>query len=218
MLTLWLWAFLGAVFIALPPLAARGFGFHLDPNQGTSVSLGGVLLSEVVGFLALLAWIRRRSVPLRSLGFIRPVRWSPVGVALLFAVGYAGWTLSIPEVRCRAGEISLLKAWGALVSVIGALVEETVFRGFLLAELERLGKPSWVQVVVSGFTFGLLHLGFGGWGIACTTLMGIVLAITYLWGGRSLLAPLAGHALINVAVEPWLLAYLITSYASGFPK
>jgi len=44
-------------------------------------------------------------------------------------------------------------------------------------------------------------------------LMGMLLAFTYLWSGRSLIAPIAGHCLINVIIEPWLLLYVITYYA-----
>lgn len=182
------------------------------------VTLAGVLISEALVFAGLALWLRRRSVSLRSLGFIRPVRWSPVGMVILFSLAYAGFTLAIPDVRSHAGEVSVFKAWGVFVSVIAAFVEETVFRGFILAELERVRSSTWVQVIVSGFAFGLLHLGFSWGGIVCTTLMGMVLAITYLWSGRSLIAPLVGHCLINIIVEPWLLVYVITSYARIFSK
>jgi membrane protease YdiL (CAAX protease family) len=216
--TLWLYSLLSTLFIAVPPFAAPALGFHLSLRQGTSVTLAGVLISEAIVFAGLALWLRRRSVSLRSLGFIRPVRWSPVGMGILFSLAYAAFTLTIPDVRSHAGEVSIFKVWGVFVSVIAAFVEETVFRGFILAELERVRSSTWVQVIMSGFAFGLLHMGFSWWGMVCTTLMGMVLAITYLWSGRSLVAPVVGHTLINVIVEPWLLMYVITSYASIFSK
>jgi len=164
-LTLWLYYLLITLFIAVPPFVAPALGFHRNLRQGTSVTLAGVLVAESVAFMALFLWLRRRSLSLRALGFIRPSRWLAVIIALVFALAYAGFTLMIPEVRSHATEVSVFKAWGVFVSVIGAVVEETIFRGFILTELRRLGSSAWVQVVVSGVTFGLLHIGFscGAW-------------------------------------------------------
>ena len=215
-LTLWIYFLLVTLFIAVPPFVVPAFGFHLNLRQGTSVTLAGVLLAEVVAFTALVLWLRRRSLSLRSLGFRRPTQWLPVIVAVALALCYAGFTLMIPEVRSHAAEISTFKIWGVFVGVIGALVEETIFRGFILTELQRLRTAAWMQVVVSGVTFGLLHFGFSWWGMVCTTVMGMFLAITYLWSGRSLLAPVASHCLINIIIEPWLLLYVITYYATMF--
>jgi len=214
--TLWFYYLLITLFIAVPPFVAPALGFHLNLRQGTSVTLAGVLVAEAIAFTALVLWLRRRSLSLRSLGFIRPSRWLPVIMAIVFSLAYAGFTLMIPEVRAHATEVSAFKVWGVFVSVIGAFVEEVIFRGFILTEFQRLRSSVWVQVALSGVIFGLLHIGFGWWGMACTTLMGMVLAISYLWSGRSLLAPVVGHCLINIIIEPWLLLFIITYYARMF--
>ena len=44
--------------------------------------------------------------------------------------------------------------------------------------------------------------------------MGVALAATYLWSGRSLAAPIVGHCLINLIIEPWLLLWVVTTYAT----
>ncbi len=168
-------------------------------------------------FAGLMLWLQRRSVPWRSLGFIRPIHWSPVCLAILFALAYAGVTLTIPEVRTHASEMSAFKFWGVLVSIVGAAVEETVLRGFILNELERIGGSLWIQVVVSGFTLGFVTPGFQLVGNLLHKTMGMALAVTYLWSGRSLLPPLISHALINIIVEPWLLVYAISSFARTLP-
>ncbi len=217
-LTLWLYSLLVNLFIVAPPFILRALGIHLNLRQGTSVTLAGVLLAEMIVFLVLVVWLRRRSLSLRSLGFLYPARWSPVMLVMVFSLGYAAFTLTIPDVRRHAAEVSAFKLWGASVSVVGAFVEETVFRGFILTELQRLGSRTWVQVVVSGVSFGVLHLGFGASGMVCTTIMGMVLAVAYIWSGRSLVAPIVGHCLINLVVEPWLLLYVITFYAKMFSK
>ena len=171
-------------------------------------------MAEVVVAGVLVWWLRRRRLSFREIGFLRPSRALPVAVACLFGLIYAGWTLLIPEVRANATELGLFKFWGVGVSVVVAVVEEAVFRGF--SELARAGRSHAVQVVVSALTFALLHFGFGLWGMACTLVMGTVLAVTYIWAGRSLAAPIAGHCIINAIIEPWLLLYVITFYARMF--
>lgn len=212
-LTLWLYYILITFFIAAPPFIVPALGFQLDLRQGTAVTFGGVLVAEAIAFAVLVWWMRRRSLSWRSMGFVKPARWLPVAAAILFAALYSAYTLTIPEVRQHATELSAFKCWGASVAVLGAAVEEIVFRGFVLAELQRRRIAAWVQVVVSGVAFGLLHLGFSWWGMLLTTAMGMVLAVTCLWSGRSLVAPIVGHCLINAIIEPWLLLWIITFYA-----
>ena len=214
--TLWLYYVLLVAAIALPPFLLPVFGFKLNLRQGTTVTLGATLLAELVVALVLSLWIRRQSIRSSDIGFIRPSRLATMVPALLFAVLYATWTLTIPEVRSNALELSSFKLWGAAVSVFAAVVEEAVFRGFLMNELARAGNSPTVQVMVSAVGFALVHLGFGLWGIMCTSIMGAVLAIAYLWNGRSLAAPIVAHCLINLIIEPWLLLYVITYYANMF--
>jgi len=155
-LTVWFYYILITLCIAVPPFVVPALGFHLSLRQGTAVTLGGVLVAEVIALLALVWWTRRRSLSWRELGFVRPNRWVPLAAAVLFALLYSGYTLTIPEVRQHALEFSLFKLWGASVAVFGAAVEEIVFRGFVLAELQRLGRSAWVQVAVSGVAFGIV--------------------------------------------------------------
>ena len=213
---LWLYYILIVLAIAAPPFIVSGLGFRLNLRQGTAVTLGGTLLAEALVLLVLAWWLARRGLSFRDIGVVKPSRSVPVAVACCFALLYAGWTLLIPEVRANATEIGLFKFWGVAVSVAAAVVEEAVFRGFIMNELARAGRSRPIQVGVSAITFALLHLGFGLWGLACTLIMGAVLAMTYLWNGRSLAAPIAGHCLVNAIIEPWLLLYVITFYARMF--
>lgn len=77
-----------------------------------------------------------------------------------------------------------------LVSLLGPMVEEIIFRGVML---ERLGaKYGYMKgVVISSFIFGLLHLDFVG-----AFIFGVVLSIVYL-KSRSLLLPFLIHAMNN---------------------
>ena len=215
--TLWLYYLLLVAAIAVPPFVVPAMGFRLNLRQGTAVTLGGTLLAELVAAGLLLWWLRRRRLSLADVGFVRPSpRVAPLVVAGVFGLLYAAWTMLIPEVRANATEFGPLKLWGLAVSLVAAVMEEAVFRGFIMNELAHAGRSRAVQVIVSAVTFGLLHLGWGWWGMACTLMMGAALAVTYLWAGRSLAAPVLGHCVINAIIEPWLLLYVITVYARMF--
>lgn len=97
--------------------------------------------------------------------------------------------------------------------MVGAVVEECVFRGYLIGELERIRVSIPIQILVSGLAFGIIHVGFDLAGILMTLVMGMVLATVYFIGKRSLTPSIVGHVVINVLVEPWLLLFIITMYS-----
>ena len=98
---------------------------------------------------------------------------------------------------------------------VGAVVEEIVFRGFVLTELDRVRTPVWLQVLGSGVLFGLLHAGFSPVGIALTFVMGLLLAAVYRLGHRSLTPGALSHAVINLLIEPWLLLFIVSVLSTG---
>ena len=95
--------------------------------------------------------------------------------------------------------------------MVAGLVEETIFRGYVMTTLGRMGYGLVVQVLLSGLFFALAHFyafanplsllvvrGF-------TFLLGVALAMTYVIGKRSLTPVIISHTLIDMAIEPWLL-------------
>jgi hypothetical protein len=102
------------------------------------------------------------------------------------------------------------------VGVTGGVIEEIVFRGFVITELDRVNMPVALQIFISGLTFALIHAGFNITGIIVTFVMGLILAALYVFGRRSLTPVAIGHGLINAVIEPWLLLFIITSYANMF--
>ncbi len=188
-----------------------------DLRTRTSVFLGMVLAAELAALGILVIWLRYRGRSLADLGWGRRVRLGPVGLGIFVALLYAGFTLSSPVFGSNALELSWFKAWGALVGVVGGLVEETVFRGFVMWELDSAGVSPWGQVLASGVLFALIHGGFRlFWldpviltGMSFTLILGLALAGIYLYGGRSLTPPAIGHGLINLLLEPWLMMGLL---------
>lgn len=99
------------------------------------------------------------------------------------------------------------------------LVEETIFRGYLMTSLNDLGRGRATLVLVSGAVFTAAHFhafsspasilaAFGA-----TLVLGAALAAVYLAGKRSLTPVIVSHALVDMIIEPWLLLGFFTGTA-----
>jgi membrane protease YdiL (CAAX protease family) len=82
------------------------------------------------------------------------------------------------------------------LSLTAGIVEETIFRGWLIWYLEGL-LPMWAAVLLSSVVFGLAHLYQGPVGIVKTSVVGLAMALLYLLSG-SLWLPIAAHAMIDI--------------------
>jgi uncharacterized protein len=80
-----------------------------------------------------------------------------------------------------------------LVTVV-AVAEETIFRGYLLLRLLPLLRSTAASVLLSSAIFAVGHGYEGSAGLVTIGLMGIALALVYLWR-RSLVAPIVMHFL-----------------------
>ena len=78
--------------------------------------------------------------------------------------------------------------------VVVALTEETIFRGYLILRFRNvIANPS-IAVVLSAVIFSLGHGYEGTAGVITVGVMGLVLALVYVWR-RSLVAPIVMHFL-----------------------
>lgn len=177
----------------------------------------GVSLGFMFSPLAMsLFW---RPIPLfQELGFERgsfapPLAWI---LATITAVAYVSYTMkAIPSVRTHQKEFSLLKLLGILSAVVGGIVEEVVFRRWIMDMLMSGGFAPILQVIISGVAFGLAHASWSLLAkrdfkatlpaIVSTSILGISLAIIYLAGGRNVGPCIFAHVLINLVIEPWLM-------------
>ena len=153
----------------------------------------------------------------QNLGFEKesiapPLVWI---LATILAIVYVSYTMKvIPFVLAKQKEISLFKLLGILAALVGGIVEEVFFRRWLMDMLMSEGISPFLQVIISGVAFGLAHtcwmLARGDFkftlpAILSTTVLGIILAIIYLVGGRNLGPCIFTHVLINIIIEPWLM-------------
>jgi len=157
-------------------------------------------------------------IPLfQNLGFEResiapPMAWI---LATITAIAYVLYTMkAIPLVLAQQKEISLFKLLGILSALVGGIVEEVFFRRWTMDMLMSRSVATILQVIISGVAFGLAHtswiLAKGDFkftlpAILSTSVLGILLAIIYLVGGRNLGPCIFAHVMINVVIEPWLM-------------
>ncbi len=137
--------------------------------------------------------------------------WIIVAILTILYVIYTFKT--IPFVYKMQREISLYKLIG-LLAIVGGIVEEVVFRSWLMDLLKGFGYGITIQIFISGIAFGLAHIMWGLFGgerkfikgaFIATTILGFAYAIVYLIGNRNVGPCIISHSLINVIIEPWLL-------------
>ena len=102
---------------------------------------------------------------------------------------------------------------------MAGIAEEITFRHLLMDHLLSMEFSNMSQVFISGIAFGILH---GTWVllrgeikiaipvIISTTTLGCLLAMLYIYTGRSTFAPIVAHILINMVIEPWLMLSAIS--------
>jgi len=102
------------------------------------------------------------------------------------------------------GQASL---WLAVVLVVVvAIAEETIFRGYLILRFTGIGLGRVLAVVLSSAIFAMGHGYEGTAGVATVGVMGVILALVYLWRG-SLIAPMVMHFLqdfVAIVLLPFL--------------
>lgn len=81
-----------------------------------------------------------------------------------------------------------------LLCLVGPLSEEAVFRGAVLHNLWRSGRPAWLAVVVSAALFALVH---GNWAQALPAFAGGVLFGLFYVRTGGLLVPCVAHVANN---------------------
>lgn len=167
------------------------------------------------GFLAVLgaAWFTLRR-PVEDLGFVSPGGpgfW--IGLVLILVM--VGALLYSWRQARRASDAGKAEQTGYVhdiarfvpqsprelrsfvgVSVTAGIVEEIVYRGFVLWYLAQF-MPLWVAVIVSSLAFGIGHSYQGANGAARAGLVGLVFAVFYI-GTGSIWLPIVAHALLDI--------------------
>jgi membrane protease YdiL (CAAX protease family) len=175
--------------------------------------LGGVALVE--GWWTVINLVADSGKLLRYLGFAagRAGEWPGWAAAAATVVLFVGYAQRLPSVRANLVKPSGLKALAIAVAVAAGILEEVIFRKWVMDWALAQGWGAVAQVVASGLSFGAVHAIWGLMGkspraalgaMIATGALGTLLGIVYLLGGRSLAPCIAAHFLINVFIEPGL--------------
>ncbi len=102
------------------------------------------------------------------------------------------------------------------VSLTAGIVEEIVYRGFVLWYL-GLFMPLWAAVVVSSVAFGLGHSYQGAMGALRCGLIGLAFAVFYVVTG-SIWLPIIAHAILDILQGMSIVEILRKDRGTGEPQ
>ena len=85
---------------------------------------------------------------------------------------------------------------GFIIVTVVAVVEETIFRGYLMLRLTAVTGRTSAAVLLSSLVFSLGHGYEGTAGTISVFVLGVIFALIYLWR-KSLAAPVVMHFLID---------------------
>jgi membrane protease YdiL (CAAX protease family) len=196
------------VALVLPQLP---IGRWLAPGD----SIAALLIRELVWWLyavAVLAWLRLgEGLPISSIGLHRPT-WKGLLYALeaaaaLLVVFLIHFAVIVPlfhlNVGAAAAERALILArpyWYRVLLVLrAAVVEEILFRGYLIEMVRHLTGSSTLAIAVSVAAFTYAHLA--SWGLVHLIPVfggGVIFAVLYVWK-RDLSSNMIAHFITDAA-------------------
>ncbi|MDX1500459.1 MAG: CPBP family intramembrane glutamic endopeptidase [Woeseiaceae bacterium] len=176
---------------------------------------GRGVLAVLAAALVAIALTRTRGGTFADLGFRRPPRWptailQALGILVAFIVAQnlaplamqPFYELPQPDLsRYDAVRSNLPLAIALMLALplTASIPEEVVYRGFLIARLERVLGGAWSAVAGQALIFGLIHFQWGPGGIFVTTIMGAVWGAGFLLCGRNLWIVIIAHSIGHIA-------------------
>lgn len=207
------------LFLIVPSMVLSFFVIR-QGALGFVFTASSVILRDLALVSLILFFIWRNREPLLRLGWNFKNGWKDValgvglfipmflGAALLDhflqAAGFSPPATPMPSFLRAKGGAEIILA--AVLVVVVALAEETIFRGYLLLRFRNLNLSLPRAALLSAFIFSLGHGYEGSSGVVTVGGMGLILALVYLWRG-SLVAPMVMHFLqdfIGIVLAPWL--------------
>jgi uncharacterized protein len=165
--------------------------------------------------IAFMTWLRGEG--LESLGFVRPQSWLNTILLSLVLGGILALasTMVIEPLTDKLtgekhdhsmfdsirGNFGVLWKWLLVVWVLVAILEEIIFRGFLMSELARLLGTgvggTIINLAFSSILFGIAHWYQGKSGALSTGLIGLLIGLIFVAGGYNLWLPILIHGFID---------------------
>jgi membrane protease YdiL (CAAX protease family) len=201
-------AFLGALVAVLPTLAIAQIPVAGDARVvRVAAYIASALMVSLMGGVA--AWLGHRRGGWDALGLAAfPLEdWAAWSGGLLIAGALVVWgahrvrtILEIPESPILEELIPRTvseRAVFVLLSFCAGFGEEIAFRGYALSSLTPFLGGGWGAALFTSAVFGILHAYQGPIGMARTTVLGFVLAVSFLLSG-SLWPAITAHVALDL--------------------
>jgi uncharacterized protein len=170
----------------------------------------------IFGTLVVMPLVTKPDEFISSLGFTPSKIGGPLAwiLAILISTSYVWGAATIPAVRERMFRPTLLKLVAVIAAVMAGIVEEVIFRKWIMDDLDKRGMGMLLQVLASGLAFGLAHASWGLLArsldaalhtVVSTGVLGIALGVVYLAADRSLAPCIVAHFFITALTEPGLM-------------
>jgi membrane protease YdiL (CAAX protease family) len=197
------------------------FLFLIVPSMVTSLFLLDhahlrfmtVAISSIMSDLALVSlvlyFIWRNGEPLGQIGWTVNNVWQDLGWGLLLFLPVVYGANLLESILHKAGLSAPTKLPSFLVAtgsakvflacvmvIVVAVVEETIFRGYLILRFKAVTGRTGAAVLLSSAIFALGHGYEGLAGMISIFFLGVTLAVVYLWR-KSLVAAIVMHFLID---------------------
>lgn len=194
------------LFLIAPSLALA----YLSTQSGSlsfRVLAGMTILRDLSLLCLVLYFLWRNGERVRQIGWTKARAGTDVlwGIALFFPLTvvtawldalFRQWGLSapttLPSFFVFRGAGDLLLAFLLVVTV--AVVEESLFRGYLIRRFTAVSGSLPLAILLSAAVFSLGHHYEGGAGVLTAGIFGVIMAVVYRWR-RSLVAPMVIHFL-----------------------
>jgi membrane protease YdiL (CAAX protease family) len=188
---------------------------HRQPDSERLSAWILACIAAIEGLWVVLNFARNPAGFMRYIGFA-PGRAGAVEGWLLAGIvvgAFVWYSARLPSVRANLVRPSFLKFLGLAVAITAGILEEVIFRKWLMDYLSDQGIGPSLQILASGLAFGLAH---GVWGLMARSLraaagaavitgtLGVALGLVYIIAGRSVAPCIAAHFLINALIEPGL--------------
>jgi membrane protease YdiL (CAAX protease family) len=195
---------------------------HGSPAQRFLLWILGGVIAEWAFVIAVWFRLRAHGSSFRDIGVWRSGTWAAWVMALLFAALSIGSNLRLlPLMHIPISYAFMPRGFhlGAalLMGITAGFCEEVLFRAFLMTEFANAGYGKVMQVLGPGIAFGLAHAGYLNQGffpwlgiMLPTAFLGMMWAIAYLLGRRSLLPVMVAHFLNDATALPWITFLMVT--------
>ncbi len=207
------------LFLIVPSLVFSFFAIRQGRLSFLLVSIATILRDlSLLGLILFFIW--RNHEPITAIGWTARNVWkeTSIGIALfiplfftasvlestLHKAGLSAPSTPLPALVSERGITEFVLAF--LMVIVVAVVEETIFRGYLMLRIKEVTSSPAAAVLLSAVIFSLGHGYEGTASVVTIGIMGAFFALIYQWR-RSLTAPVVMHFLqdfIGIVLIPFL--------------